>query len=81
MERERPGHHTLILGGIANEGEAERLARSSSGYGDSSKPSALKRSAAKRVARRLEGTTDLVAGDGASVVLPGASVAVQSPLN
>jgi hypothetical protein len=30
MELERPGYHTLILGGIANEGEAERLARSSS---------------------------------------------------
>ena len=29
MERNRPGHHTLILAGIANEGEAERLARSS----------------------------------------------------
>jgi hypothetical protein len=27
MERARPGYHTLILGGITNEGEAERLAR------------------------------------------------------
>jgi hypothetical protein len=27
MERARPGYHTLILGGIATEGEAERLAR------------------------------------------------------
>jgi hypothetical protein len=29
MERNRPGHHTLILAGIATEGEAERVARSS----------------------------------------------------
>lgn len=28
MERAQPGHHTLIQAGIANEGEAERLARS-----------------------------------------------------
>jgi hypothetical protein len=27
MELARPGYHTLVLGGIANEGEAERLAR------------------------------------------------------
>ncbi len=28
MERSQPGYHTLILAGITNEGEAERLARS-----------------------------------------------------
>jgi hypothetical protein len=28
MERVQPGHHTLVLAGITNEGEAERLARS-----------------------------------------------------
>lgn len=28
MELSQPGRHTLILAGIANEGEAERLARS-----------------------------------------------------
>ena len=28
MERVQPGYHTLLLGGITNEGEAERLARS-----------------------------------------------------
>ena len=28
MERVQPGHHTLLLAGITNEGEAERLARS-----------------------------------------------------
>src|SRR5438876_7612479 len=28
MELAHPGHHTLIRSGIANEGEAERLARS-----------------------------------------------------
>jgi hypothetical protein len=31
MERARPGYHTLVLGGIANEGEAERLARVQTG--------------------------------------------------
>lgn len=38
MERAQPGYHTLILAGIANEGEAERLARSSPLDGDTSKP-------------------------------------------
>jgi hypothetical protein len=37
MERAQPGYHTLIQAGIANEGEAERLARSSSVDGNSSK--------------------------------------------
>jgi hypothetical protein len=31
MEASRPGYHTLIRAGIANEGEAERLARGTSG--------------------------------------------------
>jgi hypothetical protein len=31
MERARPGHHALVREGIANEGEAERLARESPG--------------------------------------------------
>lgn len=31
MEAARPGYHTLIQAGIANEGEAERLARGTSG--------------------------------------------------
>jgi hypothetical protein len=31
MERDRPGLHTLVRAGIASEGEAERLARSTSG--------------------------------------------------
>jgi hypothetical protein len=31
MELERPGHHELVLGGITNEGEAERLARGTAG--------------------------------------------------
>jgi hypothetical protein len=31
MERERPGYHHLIRAGIANEGEAERLARGTAG--------------------------------------------------
>jgi hypothetical protein len=29
MERAQPGHHTLVKSGITNDGEAERLARSS----------------------------------------------------
>jgi hypothetical protein len=31
MERISPGYHALIQSGIANEGEAERLARGTSG--------------------------------------------------
>jgi hypothetical protein len=31
LERERPGYHILIQAGIANEPEAERLARGTSG--------------------------------------------------
>jgi hypothetical protein len=31
MERNRPGHYTLIQGGLTNEGEAEKLARGTSG--------------------------------------------------
>jgi hypothetical protein len=31
MELARPGYHTLVQAGIANEGEAERLARGTSG--------------------------------------------------
>lgn len=31
MELERPGHHTLVRDGMTNEGEAERLARGTSG--------------------------------------------------
>ena len=38
MELAAPGYHTLIRAGITNEGEAERLARSSPLDGDTSKP-------------------------------------------
>jgi hypothetical protein len=31
MEAKQPGYHTLIQAGIANEGEAERLARGTAG--------------------------------------------------
>ena len=31
LEAAQPGYHTLVRGGIANEGEAERLARGSAG--------------------------------------------------
>lgn len=40
MEVSQPGHYTLILAGITNEGQAERLARSNSL--DTSKPATLK---------------------------------------
>ncbi len=42
MESAAPGSHKLILAGITNEGEAERLARSVSIDGDTSKPSKSK---------------------------------------
>jgi hypothetical protein len=32
MERDRPGHFTLVRAGIASEPEAEALAREASGY-------------------------------------------------
>ncbi len=38
MERARPGYHTLIRAGILNEGEAERLARGTSGDPKSRRP-------------------------------------------
>jgi hypothetical protein len=59
MERDRPGYHTLVRAGIANEGEAERLARSDSGYGATSKPSALKRSGARPAITPPAATPDL----------------------
>lgn len=37
MEIAAPGYHTLVLAGIPNEGEAERLARSSQLNSDMSK--------------------------------------------
>jgi hypothetical protein len=42
MERAAPGYHTLILAGITNEGEAERLARSGPVDGDTNNPSKSK---------------------------------------
>ena len=42
MELASPGYHTLIREGITNEGEAERLARSSPLGVDTSKPSKSK---------------------------------------
>jgi hypothetical protein len=32
MQRESPGYQTLVRGGITNEAEAERLARTLSGF-------------------------------------------------
>jgi hypothetical protein len=42
MELAKPGYHTLVRSGITNEGEAERLARSSSVDGESDKLSSFK---------------------------------------
>jgi hypothetical protein len=38
MERAHPGRHTLVLAGITNEGEAERLASNIPTDGGTSKP-------------------------------------------
>jgi hypothetical protein len=38
MELERPGYHKLVRAGIANEAEAERLARGTSGDAKHSLP-------------------------------------------
>ena len=50
MELVQPGHHALIQAGITNEGEAERLARSSPVDGITFKPSVLISQYAKRIA-------------------------------
>jgi hypothetical protein len=42
MDRAQPGYHTLVQAGLTNEGEAERLARSGTVEGNTSKPSQLK---------------------------------------
>jgi hypothetical protein len=42
MERAQPGHHTLIVAGLTNEGEAERLARSNSVNDNANKPAKAK---------------------------------------
>ena len=80
MELAQPGHHTLVRASITNEGEAERLARSSSGYVSTSKPSALNRPDAKQATRPLAGIAALVAGEVALVVLPSSTIPVPSPL-
>ncbi|HEX3315093.1 MAG TPA: hypothetical protein VHR72_09400 [Gemmataceae bacterium] len=43
MERLQPGHHTLVRGGICNEGEAERLARTTGPDGAEIVPNPKKR--------------------------------------
>jgi hypothetical protein len=42
MQLSQPGSHTLVLAGIANEGEAERLARSCPVDDKAIKPSEVK---------------------------------------
>jgi len=59
MDRDRPGYHTLVRAGMTNEGEAERLARSGSGYGSTSKPSALNPPKAKPATTPRAATADL----------------------
>ena len=44
MERVQPGRHTLVLAGITNEGEAERLARTCSVAATANKPAESKAS-------------------------------------
>ncbi len=50
MELAQPGHHALIKAGIANEAEAEHLARSSPPDGITFTPSQLISKHAKRIA-------------------------------
>ena len=38
MERAKPGYHSLVLAGITNEAEAERLARSAPADGNTDQP-------------------------------------------
>ena len=42
LEQAKPGYHTLVRAGIANEGEAERLARSDLARGETGEPGDLK---------------------------------------
>ena len=42
MERAQPGYHTLVLAGITNEAEAERLARSTTMDGDTNQAGEMK---------------------------------------
>jgi hypothetical protein len=42
MERAQPGYHTLVQAGISSEGEAERLARSGTADGKTTKAAELK---------------------------------------
>ena len=50
MELAHPGHHALVQSGIANEAEAEQLARVSPIDGITFKPSQLISKYAKRIA-------------------------------
>jgi hypothetical protein len=42
MQLAQPGYHTLVMAGITNEGEAERLARTGPADGNGSKPAEIK---------------------------------------
>lgn len=63
MERAQPGHRILVQAGITSEGEAERLARSSSigaKPSEASKPSAFGAARATHVdGAAIAGTDDL----------------------
>ncbi len=56
MERDRPGHHTLVKGGITSEAEAEALARSTSGYAPPGPKSAKAKAPVKPVKRGASST-------------------------
>jgi hypothetical protein len=76
MELARPGYHKLVLAGIPNEGEAERLARTGSGYDGKSKLSERKRSYVKREIKPTTETADAATGESAALVAPAATVTV-----
>ena len=62
LERAKPGVNTLIQGGITNEGEAERLARGTSGVARPQVPKRTISSWLWEVAVVLSGTSGPVAG-------------------
>jgi hypothetical protein len=61
MDRARPGFFTLVQGGIANEGEAEQLARGTAGETQSRTGKAVPVSGPQRAAGVLAGP-DTAAG-------------------
>src|SRR5262249_32629167 len=65
MERANPGHHTLVKGGIATEGEAERLARSTP-MREAAAPAAAAQVALDLVAQPVAGNVACAGAGGAA---------------